>query len=81
MRLCLLLACLSGPAFAQCPPPPDIRAEESRLIAEAQSAPDEPAGQALSNAMWELWTTAPDQAAQALLDRGMAARASYDFLA
>ena len=34
----------------------------------------------LSNRLWELWATAPDEAAQALLDRGMTARASYDFL-
>ncbi|RVT85943.1 tetratricopeptide repeat protein [Rhodobacteraceae bacterium CCMM004] len=30
--------------------------------------------------MWEIWTDAPDEIAQALLDDGMARRSSYDFL-
>lgn len=34
----------------------------------------------ISNQMWELWTDAPDEAAQELLDRGMQARSSFDFL-
>ena len=38
------------------------------------------AARALSNQMWELWTDAPDEVAQTLLDRGMRARSSYDFL-
>jgi tetratricopeptide (TPR) repeat protein len=29
--------------------------------------------------MWELWAEAPDQAAQAVLDRGMGKRRSYNF--
>ena len=38
------------------------------------------AAREISDKMWELWTDAPDPAAQALLDRGMSARSSYDFL-
>ena len=34
----------------------------------------------VSNRMWELWTDAPDEASQALLDQGMRARGNYDFL-
>ncbi|MEP5198489.1 MAG: tetratricopeptide repeat protein, partial [Paracoccaceae bacterium] len=36
--------------------------------------------QPIRQALWKLWATAPDAAAQALLDRGMSARGSYDFL-
>ena len=67
-------------AFAECPPAPDIYADEARLLADVQKAPNEMHARDLSNALWGLWATAPDDAAQALLDRGMSARASYDFL-
>ncbi len=80
MRLATVLVFLATPTLAECPPPPDIRAEEGQLIAEVQVAPDEGSAREISNRLWELWATAPDEAAQALLDRGMSARASYDFL-
>lgn len=76
--LCLALICAT-PAFADCPAAPDIVEAESALIAQAQAAPNEGAAQGISQGLWELWTTAPDEKAQGLLDRGMAARASYNF--
>ncbi len=47
---------------------------------QAQAAPNEMAARGISSALWELWATAPDEQAQALLDRGMSARASYNFV-
>ncbi|KIN73233.1 hypothetical protein Z949_2420 [Sulfitobacter guttiformis KCTC 32187] len=50
------------------------------LFAQAQAASDFREGQAASDAMWKVWLRAPDEAAQAVLDRGMAARSSYNFV-
>lgn len=85
MRSCLLalLAPLLGPLAALadgCPSAPDHRAQLDALIAAAQSAPDETTGQGLSQQMWQLWDNAPDEPSQAMLDEGMRARASYDYL-
>ena len=81
MRHFLILSALAaGPAFSDCPPAPDIAADEARILAEVQDAPNEAAARLLTNQLWELWAKAPDEAAQELLDRGMTARASYDFL-
>ncbi|MBT8424566.1 MAG: tetratricopeptide repeat protein [Silicimonas sp.] len=74
----LLLA--ANAAFAECPAPPDIDAEEAQILAQARAANSESAARPLSAALWELWATAPDQTAQELLDRGMGARASWNFL-
>lgn len=71
---------LASPGFADCPPAPDISGPLSSLIEQARAAPNDAAGRALSDKMWELWLQAPDTAAQAVLDRGLRARASYDFL-
>ncbi|WP_294624308.1 tetratricopeptide repeat protein [uncultured Roseovarius sp.] len=49
------------------------------LIDKAQQAPNEAAGRALSNRMWELWSDAPDAHAQDLLESGMSRREIYDF--
>lgn len=76
----ILLLFTAGAAFAECPAPPDIDAEEARILAEAREATSETAARPLRNRLWELWAKAPDEAAQELLDRGMAARASWNFL-
>lgn len=70
----------AGAAYAECPPAPDVEADVARILAEVRAAPDERSARILSNRLWELWAKAPDDAAQALLDRGMSARASFDFL-
>lgn len=75
--LCLILA---GPAGAACPAPADISRDMDALIERARAAENDSAGAAVSGEMWQLWLTAPDQAAQEVLDRGMRARESYDFL-
>ncbi|MEO9826711.1 MAG: tetratricopeptide repeat protein [Paracoccaceae bacterium] len=68
------------PLWAACPAAPDITQQEATLFSQAQVAKNELAAQPIRQALWKLWATAPDAAAQALLDRGMSARGSYDFL-
>lgn len=58
----------------------DISEQEAALFNQAKAAKNELAAQPIRQALWKLWATAPDDAAQALLDRGMSARGSYDFL-
>lgn len=67
-------------AVAECPPAPDIADQEAALFAKLKDAKNEMAAEDSTRGLWELWTKAPDAAAQALLDQGMAARSSYDFL-
>lgn len=50
------------------------------LISLAQGAKSESDARAVSDQMWELWTDAPNEQAQALLDRGMTRRRSFDYL-
>lgn len=71
----------AGMACAECPPPPDIGEAQSALLAEARGLKTETGARAISAKLWELWAMAPDEVSQELLDRGMAARGSYDFLA
>lgn len=85
MRIALALALIAGPAFTtlaaaqECPPPADVSGELEALFERARTAEDFRQGQAVSDAMWQVWLRAPDEAAQAVLDRGMSARDSYDF--
>lgn len=76
--LCLILP--GGFARAECPPAPEIGPQLDALIAEAQAAQNAAQGQGVSNRMWELWALAPDETAQAILDRGMGRRQSYNFV-
>lgn len=76
----LLALAFATPLWADCPPSPDITDQEAALFTQAQAAENELAAQPIRQALWQLWATAPDEAAQALLDRGMSARGSYDFL-
>ena len=80
MRYAIVALCLAGPAYGQtCPTPPDHSEALAALISEAQAAPDQAAGLAVSNEMWALWADAPDPRAQELLDTAMARREMYDF--
>ena len=82
MKHTVIALCLfAAPAFAQCPPPTDITARIDQLVSEARAAPNEMAGREISDKMWQLWLVAPDEPAQELLDAGMRARTSYDYLA
>lgn len=80
MKPLVLLAFLSAPAWADgCPAAPDHSAALSTLIEQIRAAPDEGTARPISGQMWELWLTAPDEAAQEVLDKGMRQRNSYDF--
>ncbi len=81
MRTLLLISTLAaGPALAECPAAPNIIDAESALFAQIRSAETEMAARSLSAGLWELWTMAPDEPSQALLNRGMNARAAYNFV-
>ena len=81
MKWILAFSVVAGPAFAQtCPPAPDHAAAQAEIIAQLQALPDPAGSGELNNALWLLWTDAPDEAAQALLDEGMRKRAGYDLL-
>lgn len=82
MRLKIIAFCLfTVPAYAQCPPSADITARLDQLVSEARAAQTEMAGREISDKMWQLWLVAPDEPAQELMDTGMRARTSYDYLA
>lgn len=88
LRRSVCLICLGGPvlvpesALAQeaCPPAEDHSAALEQLITQIQGAPDQGAARLLANEMWQFWADAPDERAQAILDRGMTRRAAFDFL-
>ncbi len=71
MRILIPLALLAAPAFAQCPPSPDIAAEEDALFAEIAEAGSPMTAREMSDDLWRLWTQAPDEAAQEMLDEAM----------
>lgn len=64
----------------ECPVAPDHSADVSGVIAQIQQAENEQAARILSNQLWEFWTDAPDESAQAVLDRGMTRRSAWDLL-
>jgi len=82
-RLVALCAALVLPGHLaradECPQPPDHSASIDGLIEQVQQAEDEATAMQISNQMWELWGQAPNEQAQAVLDRGMSRRSGYDF--
>ena len=81
MRYFVLAMICAGPAFASCPVVEDRTSELAALSAGAVAAPNEMVGRQFSDQMWAIWADAPDEIAQEMLDRGMAARRVFDFLA
>ena len=82
MRFILLSAfiLIAAPVVAQtCPQPADTSAVRAPLMAALAKAPDEASAKVIADQIWRIWTTAPDEKAQALLDRGMERREAYDF--
>ena len=81
MKIMLTSALLFSPVLAlACPPVPDTSERMAELVAQANAAETEMAGSDIGREMWEIWADAPDQQAQAILDRGMSKRSGYDFL-
>ena len=79
MRLTSLFALLAAPAFAECPANPDIASQEAALYARIQALPSGLGVAPLNSELWTLWTMAPDDAAQEMLDDGMEAMRLGDF--
>lgn len=76
-----LLAPLSTVAHADgCPEAPDHSADLAPLYDRLKVTQDEMEARTISNRMWDFWDNAPDEPSQAMLDQGMRARASYDFV-
>jgi tetratricopeptide (TPR) repeat protein len=80
VRLIFLLFVLPSFALAECPSVPDRSAALERLSERAHSAGNDMEGRQISGEMWKIWLEAPDAAAQAILEQGMARRESFDFL-
>ena len=77
----ILLVLLASTAWAQdgaCPAPPDREEERRTLMRELRIAPGEREAQRVSRALWAIWADAPDERAQAMLDRGRAMIARGD---
>ncbi len=77
-KVLILFALLAAPAaLAECPPASEqaeARAEALSALAAAQTPAE---AKRHSDAMWQIWLTAPDARAQDLIDRAMARRESY----
>ncbi|MEL7181032.1 MAG: hypothetical protein AAFN63_14475, partial [Pseudomonadota bacterium] len=81
MKWIIPLCVLGAPAFAEtCPPVADNSERIAEIVVELGLARGEGDARVLTQELWEIWTDAPDEIAQALLDEGMSRRASYDFL-
>ncbi len=74
-----LALALPGAALADCPPARDLADEQAALYTELQQVPNFGAARPYTDALWRLWTQAPDATAQEMLDAGMMARDSFDF--
>ena len=81
MKWTLPFLLIAQPALAElCPAAPDHSDRIDAIIAELGMAPTELDARVLSDEVWTLWTDAPDDRAQEMLDEGMRKREGYDFL-
>lgn len=78
-HVALILTTCAAPAFAECPPNPEIATALDELVETARQAENDMAGRDVSAQMWDLWLRAPDRVAQDLLDAGMRARTIGDY--
>jgi len=79
ISFCIALL-VTTPVVAQtCPELDEYGESYDALLDEVRIAPTEMASRLLTNQLWEIWATAPDEIAQEMLDRGLRARESYDF--
>ena len=66
-----MFAAVSFPAMAwACGKPPNHADEKDRIHAELLETENEMQGREVGGKLWRIWTTAPDQTAQKMLDRG-----------
>ena len=73
-----LLVLLAVPALADCPAVPDRSAQIDPLMERLRVIGTEGRAHEIMNQLWMLWTKAPDERAQKLLDEGMRRRDEYD---
>lgn len=66
-------------AQAACPAWAAQSERQTVIISALQTAPNEAAARPLSNQLWDIWASAPDEMAQRMLDTGMAALRIGDF--
>ena len=72
---------MAAPAFAEtCPSVADHSARMDQITTALGAASGQSEASVLTQELWSLWTDAPDERAQAMLDEGMGRRANYDFL-
>ena len=80
MKTACILIFAAGMASAECPSPPDIAQAQSDLLTQSHLLTNERDARVISGKLWALWATAPDEPSQELLDRGMRARESFNFV-
>ncbi|MEJ6403495.1 tetratricopeptide repeat protein [Yoonia sp. 2307UL14-13] len=81
MKWLLPIFFCANAAFAEtCPPVPDHSVRLGEIITALGRANGEADARVLTQELWSLWTDAPDERAQALLDEGMRKRSNFDFL-
>jgi len=81
MKALVITVLLASPALAsECPEAPDHSVRLAELVEEVRDAKNEMYAAPLNTQMWELWTDAPDETAQEILNRGMRKRGSFDML-
>jgi len=79
MRWTLIFCLLAPPAWAEvCPPVPDHADRMSAIVAEYKGSTPLKA-RSLTARLWALWTDAPDEKAQDLLNEGMRLISSADY--
>lgn len=79
MRNLVLSAVLLMPAAAlACPALPDSLDAQLEIINALQDVQNEGSARPLSDQLWLIWTKAPDEHAQAILDRGISAQRVAD---
>lgn len=66
-------------ALAECSVNEPRTDAHARLMTEVSNAGNEMEARLLTNELWGIWATAPDETAQEILQRGMERRRSYDF--
>ena len=83
MRPLFALLCLAAaPAFADtCPDPINTTPRVAELSRDANAARNQAEADVATREMWQLWTTAPDDRAQELLDEGMFLIRVFDLVA
>lgn len=77
-----LAAMAPAPLFAQTDPPAPMTAvsETGALYEALRSSDTQAEADRIAGQIWEVWLTAPDEPAQALLDDAMQRRQALDFL-